>query len=161
MGEAPRGYEPLPCYPAVGGAAVRGWDFAVRSLPTGPTVLAVDGPHVLDWAALVAGLGLAVRKVLGTAAETRDVRDDFAPWPDILARTSSAVLRDDPDFETIPDCDLGVCFDAVPAATRPEHGVLVVYGPGAAMLEHDVLWYADLPKRYAEAATIAGEVTNL
>ena len=48
VGEAPRGYEPFPCYPAVGGAAVRGWDFAVRALPTGPTVLAVDGPHVLD-----------------------------------------------------------------------------------------------------------------
>jgi mannose-6-phosphate isomerase class I len=123
-------------------------------------VLAVDGPHVLDWAALVAGLRRAL-ETFGTSVETRDVRDDFASWPDILARTSSAVLHDDPDFETIPDCDLRVCFDAIPATARPERGVLVVYGPGAALLEHDVLWYADLPKRFAEAATLAGEVTNL
>jgi hypothetical protein len=130
-------------------------------LPTGPTVLAVDGPHVLNWAALVAGLSLAVTEVLGTAFETRDVRDDFAPWSDILARASSPVLRDDPDFETIPDCDLRVCFDTIPILPRPQRGLLVVYGPGAALLEHDVLWYADLPKRYAEAAVTAGTVTNL
>jgi mannose-6-phosphate isomerase class I len=110
---------------------------------------------------MVAGLRLAVTEGLGTAVEARDVRDDYAPWPDILARTSSAVLRDDPDFEAIPECDLGVCFGAVPPSARPDRGVLVVYGPGAALLEHDVLWYADLPKRYAEAATIAGDVTNL
>jgi hypothetical protein len=121
----------------------------------------VDGPHVLNWAALVAGLSLAVTEVLGTAFETRDVRDDFAPWSDILARTSSPVLRDDPDFETIPDCDLRVCFDTIPILPRPQRGLLVVYGPGAALLEHDVLWYADLPKRYAEAAVTAGTVTNL
>ncbi len=161
MNEGQRGYEPLPCYPPVGGPVVRGWDAAIRSLPSGPTVLAVDGPHVLDWAALVAGLRIAVRDSLGTAVEARDVRDDFAPWPDILARTSSAVLDGDPDFETIPEGDLTVCFDAMPNVPRPKRGVFVVYGPGAALLDHDVLWYADLPKRFAEAATIAGEVTNL
>jgi mannose-6-phosphate isomerase class I len=110
---------------------------------------------------MVASLCQAVTELLGTAVEARDIRDGCAPWPDVLARTSSAVLRDDPDFETIPDGDLAVCFDAVPATARPERGVLVLYGPGAALVEHDVLWYADLPKRYAEAATIAGEVTNL
>ena len=161
MSEERRSYESRPCYPAVGAAVVRGFDAAVRSLPAGPTVLAVDGPHVLDWAALVAGLRRAVDDGLGIVVETRDVRDDFASWPDILARTSSAVLHGDPDFETIPAGDLSVCFDTVPAVRRPDHGVLVVYGPGAALLEHDVLWYADLPKRFAEAATIAGEVTNL
>ena len=161
MSEERRSYESRPCYPAVGAAVVRGFDAAVRSLPAGPTVLAVDGPHVLDWAALVAGFRRAVNDGLGIVVETRDVRDDFASWPDILARTSSAALRGDPDFETIPDGNLSVCFDTVPAVLRPDRGVLVVYGPGAALLEHDVLWYADLPKRFAEAATIAGEVTNL
>jgi mannose-6-phosphate isomerase class I len=34
--------------------------------------------------------------------------------------------------------------------------VSVVYGPGAALCEADVLWYADLPKRYAEAAVARG-----
>ncbi|MEP6649222.1 MAG: hypothetical protein ABJA74_04815 [Lapillicoccus sp.] len=155
-----RRYEPFPWYAAVGGGVERGFDVAVRTLPAAPTVLAVDGPHVLDWETFVTGLRRALEE-LGTPVETHDVRDDFAPWSDILARTSSAALRDDPDFETIPDDDLGVCFDTVPAVPRPQHGLLVVYGPGAALLEHDVLWYADLPKRYAEAAVAAGTVTNL
>jgi mannose-6-phosphate isomerase class I len=156
----PRRYEPLPSYPVVGGAVDRGFDVAVRTLPVAPAVLAVDGPHVLDWDALVAGLRRAV-EALGTPVDIRDVRDDFAQWSVILERTSSAMLRDDPDFETIPDCDLGVCFDTVPAVQRPQRGFLVVYGPGAALLEHDVLWYADLPKRFAEAAVAAATVTNL
>jgi mannose-6-phosphate isomerase class I len=153
-------YEPLPSYPAVAGAVDRGFDVAVGALLAGPAVLAVDGPHVLDWATLVAGIRRAAAR-LGTPVETRDVRDDFAPWSTVRARTSSAVLRDDPDFETIPDSDLSVCFDAIPAVTRPLRGLLVVFGPGAALLEHDVLWYADLPKRFAEAAVTAATVTNL
>ena len=161
LSRAGMGYEPLPCYLAVGGVVARGWDAAVRGLPSGPTVLAVDGPHVLDWAALVAGLKTAVTDSLGAAVEARDVRESFAPWPDILARTSSAVLDGDPDFEMIPDTDLTTCFDGVPDVPRPTSGVLVLYGPGAALLDHDVLWYADLPKRFAEAATIAGRVTSL
>jgi mannose-6-phosphate isomerase class I len=36
-----------------------------------------------------------------------------------------------------------------------------VFGPGAALVEHDVLWYADLPKRYAEAAIVHGSARNL
>jgi hypothetical protein len=80
-----------------------GFDAAVRSLPAGPALLAADGPHVLDWAALVTGFRRAVNDSLGIVVETRDVRDDLASWPDILARTSSAVLHGDPDFGTIPD----------------------------------------------------------
>ena len=39
--------------------------------------------------------------------------------------------------------------------------VLVVYGPGAALVPHDVFWYADLPKRYAEAAVVSGTGLNV
>ena len=160
MTPEPRRYEPLPSYAPVAGSVDRGLDLAVLTLPEEPTVLAVDGPHVLDWEIFVAGLRRAAQK-RGTPVETCDVRNDFASWSDVLERTSSAVLRDDPDFETIPDCDLRVCFDTIPAVRRPERGLLVVYGPGAALLEHDVLWYADLPKRFAEAAIAAATVTNL
>lgn len=155
-----RPYEPLPSYPAVVGAVDRGFDVAVRSLPASAVVLAVDGPQVLDWRNLVAGIRRSAEE-LGTPVEIRDVRDDFVPWSEVRARTSSAMLRDDPDFETIPDCDLRVCFDTIPPVRPPERGLLVIYGPGAALLEHDVLWYADLPKRFAEAAVTAATVTNL
>lgn len=39
--------------------------------------------------------------------------------------------------------------------------MIVVFGPGAALAEYDTLWYADLPKRYAEAEIIAGTSRNL
>ena len=155
-----RNYEPLPTYPAVGGAVHRGLKGAVSRLPDNGAVLALDGPHVLDWQRLVAGIRSAAQE-RGTPVETRDVRDDFVSWSEVRARTSSALLRDDPDFESIPDCDLGVCFDVIPAVQRPKRGLFVIYGPGAALLEHDVLWYADLPKRFAEAAVTSGTVTNL
>jgi mannose-6-phosphate isomerase class I len=153
-------YSPNPRYPVVGGGVDRGLGAAVGGLPKGPAVLAVDGPHVLDWPALVAAVTAALGE-LGTAVETSDVRDLYAPWPDILARTSSAALSDDPNFETISTSDLGAWFAAIPTVSRPQRGIRLVYGPGAALLAHDVLWYADLPKRYAEAAVVAGTVTNL
>ncbi|MGW2948507.1 class I mannose-6-phosphate isomerase, partial [Streptomyces sp. NPDC001226] len=43
----------------------------------------------------------------------------------------------------------------------PEGGSAVVYGPGAALVRHDVLWYADLPKRHAEDAVAGGRGVNL
>ena len=86
MTPEPRRYEPLPSYAPVAGSVDRGLDLAVLTLPEEPTVLAVDGPQVLDWDALVAGLRRAARK-RGTPVETRDVRDDFASWSDVFART--------------------------------------------------------------------------
>jgi hypothetical protein len=98
VSEAPRGYEPLPCYPAVGEAVVRGWDAAVRSLPTGPTVLAVDGPHVLNWAALVAGLSLYPSPLDGVDVRARSwVRRTHADLDEPLRRAVRAWL-DGPDW---------------------------------------------------------------
>ena len=37
----------------------------------------------------------------------------------------------------------------------------VIFGPGAALSRHDLLWYFDQPKRYAEAAVAAGLGRNL
>jgi mannose-6-phosphate isomerase class I len=142
------------------GEVTRGWPRAVQDLSTQGTVLAVDGPRELDWDSLAVGLSAALTAT-GTAVHLHDVRDDFAPWSEILARTSSARLIDDPHFEMLPTCDLRSCFDELPPVARPAGGVLVIYGPGAALLEHDTLWYADLPKRYAEAAITAGGGRNL
>lgn len=160
MSQEPRPYQANPCYAPVAGSVERGWPVLVATLAAPPLVLAVDGPQVLDWETVVARLSEALQD-RGMSVQTLDVRAALAPWSDVVSRTSSAPLRDDPDFEALPDCDLRACFDTLPATPRPEHGVLIAYGPGAALLRHDTLWYADLPKRYAEAAVAAGTARNL
>lgn len=153
-------YEAKPCYSPLDGAVDRGWSAAVVKLPPPALVLAVDGPVVLEWAALTNEVSEALRG-RDIMVEHLAVSDYLARWPDILARTSSTLLSEDPDFEALPDCDLRECFNALPEVQRPTDGVLLVYGPGAALLAHDVLWYADLPKRYAEAEVAAGRGRNL
>ena len=71
------------------------------------------------------------------------------------------MLADDPDFATVPRCSLSDLFDKVPDPPDAETRLALVLGPGAALVAHDALWYADLPKRYAEAAVTAGRDRNL
>jgi mannose-6-phosphate isomerase class I len=108
-------------------------------------VLAVDGPMMLDWEALVAALP--------AGAATVDMRAATVSWD------SSA--GDDPDFAPLAAGKLGELIENPPPVPRDPGRLTVVYGPGAALAEHDVLWYADVPKRYAEAATVAGHGRNL
>ena len=45
---------------------------------------------------------------------------------------------------------------------RPQRdGVTLVFGPGAGLVPHDLLWYADVPKRMALAAIRGGTASNL
>jgi mannose-6-phosphate isomerase class I len=124
-------------------------------------VVAVDGPGLLDWS----GLARAVTAALaarGLGGESLDVREHFAPWEDIVKITAPAEeLREDVDFATLPTVGLADLLGELPVPPRAPRSVTVVYGPGAALVEHDLLWYADLPKRYAEAAVGAGEARNL
>ena len=153
-------YERNPHYPPVGGGVAVGWDDPAAQLPGHPMVLALDGPAILDWDAVVDGL---CRSLLARGSETTrlDLRDWFAPWPEILRRTTSAALADDPDFERLPTGDLRQLFRELPTTQAPPTGLLVAYGPGAALLDSDCLWYVDLPKRYAEAEVSAGRGRNL
>ncbi|GAA2056661.1 class I mannose-6-phosphate isomerase [Catenulispora yoronensis] len=164
-----RGYEAEPCH-AISGCVGAGFPAAVADLAPG-TVLAVDGPAAVDWEAVAAGTGdaLAAR---GLSAQQIDMREHFATWPEILARTASAVLNDDPDFAPMSDASLGDFLGGLPelpeadsaaaAAAAAARVVTVVVGPGAALVGgYDVLWYADLPKRYAEAAITGGTGRNL
>jgi mannose-6-phosphate isomerase class I len=121
-------------------------------------VLAVDGPAVLDWPELVT----AVTAALPAPVDPIAVGDSFAAWEQVLKRTAPAdALRDDPDFATLPSIALADLFDELPAAPRADGRITLVHGPGAALVPHDVLWYADLPKRFAEAAVTAGTGRNL
>jgi mannose-6-phosphate isomerase class I len=156
-----RVYDSSPVYPCVLGKLSSGWSALCASLPPGAAVIAVDGPANLDWAALAAGVtaGLPDRPA---AAEVLDLREHTAPWDQILARTESvAPLSGDPDFATLASGSLADLFDGLPAVTRPADRLVLVIGPGAALVHHDLLWYADVPKRYAESAVAAGRGRNL
>jgi mannose-6-phosphate isomerase class I len=154
-----RGYDAQPRYPTVGGDVEIGLGVAVDEVWAG-TIIALDGPQVLGWEQVVDELcnmlhrrDLAVRRV--------DMRAYLRRWDEIVGQTSQAALLDDPDFETLPTGTLADLFDELPTPQRITGGVILVHGPGAALVEHDVLWYADLPKRYAEAAVKGGSGTNL
>ena len=153
-----RGYESEPCH-AVAGEIGIGYRSAAADLSPG-LVLAVDGPASVGWDAVASELcdALAAR---GLPAKQLDMRDHFAAWPDILDLTASAVLEDDPDFAPLSRAILADFFTTLPDAEAVPDGVTVVFGPGAALIEHDELWYADLPKRYAEAEITAGTGLSL
>lgn len=153
-------YDWLPHYAPVGGSVLVGWDAVVGSLGRFGQVVAIDGPAVLDWAGLRRGLGESFAR-RDQPVEFIDTRDWFAAWPEILSRTESRSLLEDPDFAPIPEATLSQFFDALPRVSDSPAGATVVYGPGSALVEHEVLWYADLPKRYAEEAVGRSEATNL
>jgi hypothetical protein len=115
--------------------------------------------------------------------ELIDVREAALPWPEVQRLTRSPALADDPDFEALAGGTLAALLDLsrLPASP-PEPGTRrIVFGPGAATVagkagpgpdgaagtdalgedSTDVLWWADLPKRYAEAEVVAGRGRNL
>lgn len=152
-------YEPNPSYLPVGAPVRRGWDTLLAGVPEGPTVVAIDGPAILAWTAVTDGLRRAA-DARGVPIRHLDLSAHFAPWDDIVRRTGSPELPDDPDFATLAEVQLGELLTGLPEPD-PDGGLLIVTGPGAALVRHDLLWYADLPKRHAEAAINAETARNL
>jgi mannose-6-phosphate isomerase class I len=126
-------YDPLPTYPVVGGEVETGWPRLPRD-----AVLAIDGPPAIPWDAL--------------PFDGLDVREWYAPWDEVLRRTASFELPGDAVFGRLFEGELRDFFDRL-----PERGPTVVFGPGAALVPHDRLWYVDVPKRQA----LAGRASNL
>ena len=153
-------YEPNPTYAPVGGTVQAGWEAACVRLPGGERTLAIDGPTILDWESVLAGLGaaLSARSIRYRAVRTEAY---FAGWRRIEDRTCTPELAEDPDFARLASVGLRDFFGELPSLRPSAQEVLVVAGPGAALFRHDLLWYADLPKRYAEAAVRRGEARNL
>ncbi len=153
-----------PRYPPAPQAVLTtGWRDIAATLPTGPVVVAVEGPPTLDWPALATRLSRELA-THGAAARMLDVREHYAPPAEVRRRTVSEEDAADPYYHRLAGNPLDDLFDEVPRPERPagpDAGPLLVYGPGAALVEHDVLWYADAPKRYAEAAVVAGHGVNL
>src|SRR5215207_8378651 len=156
-----RNFDSRPRYGAAGGPPLAGWDQAVGTLPPGePLLVAIDGPMLLDWFTVIAEL-TTVFAQRGDHLQTFDMRTAVAPWPKILSRTASAELSDDPHFDRLAAGSLRDLFERLPELEVPTGGVHLVFGPGAALVPHNVLWYADLPKRYAEEAIAGGAGRNL
>ncbi|WP_326733306.1 class I mannose-6-phosphate isomerase [Streptomyces sp. NBC_01022] len=151
----PRPYERNPRYAATGGTVVTGWTAAVADLPTAPTVLALDGPAALDWEEAAGSLAAALR-ARGTEVTVCDVRGLWSAAA--VERLCVPAADADAFFLPLAEFSMGDLFETPPVQQRPHAGVLLAYGPGAALAEPDLLWWADLPKRYAEEAVTRGEL---
>lgn len=143
--------------PAPQAALHTGWQAVVAQLPDGPAVLAIDGSPSADWSLLADRLAHELTR-RGIAVTLLDIRNHYAQPALVRSRTERAADADDPYFRKLADNSLDDLFETLPVPAPPQSGLLLVHGPGAALVEHDLLWYADVPKRYAEAAVGAGEV---
>jgi len=152
-------YDPFPRYPVVDRAVRTGHDALADALADrSAAVVAIDGPAALDWPVLVDGVRGAVAR-RGRRTTVVDMRDHLLDRPSIEALTDRE-LRDDPHFARIPRVRLDRLFGLLPAPAPGRH-LVIVYGPGAALVGHDLLLYADRPKADALAAVTDGAAPNL
>jgi mannose-6-phosphate isomerase class I len=155
-------YDPEPRYPVVQGDVQVGYRaLAAELVRRRPGVVAVDGPAALPWESFAASLALA----LG-AAELRsrivDVRQFLPSWDELQRRTASADLAGDPVFARSFEGSLAELFGELPQLSHATKADLtLVLGPGSALVDHDLLWYADLPKRLSLEAVRQGLAGNL
>ncbi|MFJ8885856.1 class I mannose-6-phosphate isomerase [Streptomyces sp. NPDC102402] len=152
MHSEPRPYERDPRYPAVG-TVVAGWNDAVATLPARPVVLAVDGPAALDWDGAARGIAAALR-ARSVEVAVLDVRERWSAAA--VERLCVPDAGADAFFLPLAEFEMADLFECRPSAERPDNGVLLVFGPGAALCSPDLIWWADLPKRYAESAVASG-----
>ncbi|WP_282794450.1 hypothetical protein [Streptomyces sp. CC224B] len=141
--------------PAPGTVMAAGWPAVAAHLPRTPRTVAVEGPPSVDFTRLAARLA----EHHGAPVRTLDVRAHHAPPATVRRRTDDGT--GDPYYRRLAANPLSDFFDELPGPPPPSTGLLLVHGPGASLVPHDVLWYADVPKRYAEAAVAAGTGRNL
>jgi mannose-6-phosphate isomerase class I len=153
-------YDPSPHYPVTGGDVELGYGPLADEVARGAEqTVAIDGPAALSWEPFLAGLVQELEQ-RDVTTELVDARRFLVPWEEIRRRTASSVLAGDPVFGRIFQGALVDLFEEPP---RVEHDarVVVVFGPGSALVEHDLLWYADLPKRLSLTAIRRGQASNL
>jgi mannose-6-phosphate isomerase class I len=155
-------YDPNPWYPVSGEPPATGFEVPASEIAArAPCVLAVDGSSALPWNRVSDDVAAALRRA-GLSTTSIDVRKSFAPWDEIRRRTADAELLCDPVFARISEGSLADFFADLPRpGANGDVDVVVVFGPGSALAEHDVTWYADVPKRHTLAAMQKGNVPNL
>ncbi len=152
-------YDPNPSYPVTDGEVEVGYGpLADAFAREDGRVVAVDGPAALSWDRFLAGF-VAELEPRDVRVELVDARDYLAPWGEIERRTATSILDGDPVFGRVFEGDLVELFDELPRVAS--NGPVVVFGPGSALIEHDLLWYADLPKGLSLAAIHEGTAANL
>ena len=148
-------YDPEPRYPVIGGEVEVGFESLVAERERrGARVVALDGPPAAPWeeiAGLLAGM-------LG--ARLLDMRQQYAPWEEIRRRTAASELPGDPVFSRLSTKSLSDLLEELPSISE-RNGVVLVYGPGSGLVPHDLLWYADVPKRLSLDAVRRGRAGNL
>lgn len=146
-----------------GGAVEIGYSALAADLSRAtPSVLALDGAPWVDWERVVGSL----RDALGAAGihlREQDVRAYSASWEEIQLRTTPPPASDDPAFAPLSEASMESLFRELPGRLTPSPGAqcTLVFGPGSALVPHDRLWYADLPKRLGAQAVMAGRAANL
>ena len=154
-------YDPDPRYPVAGGRVESGFaTLADIVLRTAPRVLAIDGPAALPWDGFVSRLAQELDR-RDVTAELVDARLLLAPWEEIQRRTAASVLPGDPVFGRVFDGALADLLGEQPGHVESTAELVIRFGPGSALVEHDLLWYADVPKRDGLAAMRRGEAGNL
>jgi len=133
-------YDPEPSYP-LAGELERGYAALAARCDSIDGVLAIDGPAALPWDELATRLARA-----GRIERVR--RPDHAVEP---------ALPGDPVFARLYAGGIAELVE-LPALTAHD-GLTIVLGPGSALAGHDVLWYADVPKRHQ--LTRAGDERRL
>ena len=152
-------YDPDPRYPIAEGEVELGYDPLVADcVRHGAQVVALDGPPAVEWGAVLAGLRAGFSRADVPVAVV-DVREHYRPWHEIERLTDDARLAHDPAFARRPAVRLADLLGPLPGASAL--GLTVVAGPGAALVRHDLLWYADVPKALALARLRAGHAANL
>jgi mannose-6-phosphate isomerase class I len=147
-------YDPEPRYPLSAGEVEHGFAPLVAEVAhRGARVVALDGPAAAPWEDVVEPLAASL------GAETIDMRGSFASWDEVRRRTADSVLTGDPVFGRLSTRSLAELVDELPSL--PERDVVLVYGPGSSLVPHDLLWYADVPKRVSLEAVQRGIAGNL
>jgi mannose-6-phosphate isomerase class I len=128
-------YDPEPSYALTGGEIERGYAALARRCADVTGVVAIDGPAALAWDALAAGLG-DVGRIQRVRTLDPVVEQAIAGDP-VFARLHAGTIAE---------------LVELPPVERTDGRLTIVLGPGSALAHHDVLWYADLPKRDQLAA---------
>ena len=104
----------------------------------------------------------AHRRARRMAHRLIDARVRLAGFAEIVRRTESAVLRDDPVFARTFGGRLNDLLTSEAPRIEPADGVLTIaFGAGSALACDGAVWYVDLPKRLALRAVDEGRAANL
>ncbi|HEX2864549.1 MAG TPA: hypothetical protein VHN99_08260, partial [Deinococcales bacterium] len=160
------GYDLYPAYPLPAGSIETGWEAFARALPE-KGVVALDGMPGVLWTAAQGALSAALM-ARGLAVEWLDVSAALRDPDEIEALAAPHLGGDDPIFGFVYDGEVSAFFqperlEALRREARKQAGraVVVVSGPGAALIEPDALAFLEVPKNEIQFRARAAVPTNL